>query len=46
MVMVGGSVLGNGCTLYVVIVGCSVLGKIMIFIWGNCVCVGGGLSLR
>ena len=27
MVIVGGSVLGNGCTLYVVIVGGSVLGN-------------------
>ena len=27
MVIVGGSILGNGCTLYVVIVGGSVLGN-------------------
>ena len=30
-----GSVLGNGCTLYVVIVGSSVLGKWVYIICGN-----------
>ena len=31
-----GSVLGNGCTLYVVIVGSSVLGKWVYIICGSC----------